>query len=123
MRYILLSLVLLFANPIYAQVGVRSIPNGYCYSNSLGTATKLNAFTGIACNGLTPNQWTTNSSAICAYVVSVVWRDDGTAPTSTPGTGGQELKAGSCMSYNGDFSKIQFIQEGTGAIVGISMWK
>jgi hypothetical protein len=64
-----------------------------------------------------------NYAMICAYVQGVVWRDDGVAPTGTPGTGGNGISSGQCFSYNGTFSSIQFIQQASGAILGISIYK
>jgi hypothetical protein len=64
-----------------------------------------------------------NYALICAYVQGVVWRDDGVAPTGTPGSGGNGLAANQCISYNGTFSAIQFIQQTSGAVLGISLYK
>jgi len=60
---------------------------------------------------------------ICAYVQGVVWRDDGVAPTGAPGSGGNGIAANQCISYNGTFSAIQFIQQTSGAVLGISLYK
>lgn len=105
-----------------AQSGLREAPAGYCFSNSMSTSTGLATFTGPACNGGT-NLGNYTYAAICAYVQGVVWRDDGTAPTATPGGGGQGLAAGQCMPYNGNFQSLRFIQQAPGAIAGVSLYK
>jgi hypothetical protein len=115
---------LLFAAPASAQSQRKYAPVGFCTDSSLSSATLLNAFTGTACNGVTNN--TLGSYAygvICAYTSGVVYRDDGTAPTATPGTGGQGISAGQCIAYSGNFGTIQFIQQAAGAIVGVSIYQ
>jgi hypothetical protein len=64
-------------------------------------------------------------AVICAYVQGVVYKDDpnGTAPTGTPGSGGQGISAGQCIPYNGTFSALQFIQQTSGAILGASFYR
>lgn len=62
-------------------------------------------------------------AAICAYAQAVVWRDDGVAPTATPGSGGQGIAAGSCIPYNGTLSAFRAIQQTGGAILGVSFYK
>ena len=64
-----------------------------------------------------------NYAVICAYVQGVVYRDDGGTPTGTPGTGGQGIAAGQCISYNSKFTQLQFIQQASGAILGISFYR
>ena len=49
----------------------------------------------------------------------VRWRDDGTAPTSTVG---MPLAAGVTLQYDGDLSKIQFIEQTAGAKLNISYY-
>jgi len=64
-----------------------------------------------------------NYASICAYAQGVVWKDDGTNPTATPGTGGQAIASNGCLPYNGTFSALKFIQQTGGAILGVSMYK
>lgn len=56
---------------------------------------------------------------IQALTQNVRWRDDGTPPTASSG---MQLAAGSSMSYTGDFSKIQFIEETGTAVLNISCY-
>ena len=62
-------------------------------------------------------------AVICAYTQGVVYRDDGGTPTGTPGTGGQGIAAGQCIPYNATFSALQFIQQTSGAVLGISYYR
>lgn len=99
-----------------AQGGLRSTPLGFC------SLASMSASTGFAsCSGGIPAA--VNFAVICAYTQGIVWRDDGVAPTGTPGTGGQAIAAGACINYNGDFSKIRFIQQTSGAILGASFYR
>lgn len=59
----------------------------------------------------------------CAYTQNVNWRDDMTAPTLTPGTGGQQIAAGQCIPYNATLSNIQFIQQTATAIIGLTFYQ
>jgi hypothetical protein len=71
-------------------------------------------------------------AAIYAYSQSVNWRDDGTAPTATPGTGGNQLTATSsvpgALPYSAGYpakglTMIQFIQQTPTATVGIAFYQ
>lgn len=65
-----------------------------------------------------------NSAYICAYTQAVVWRDDGAAPTATPGTGGQGLASGACLPmYYGTLSQFRAIQQTSGAILTASFYQ
>lgn len=101
-----------------AQNGLRQIPLGFCSLSSMTSATFL-----TACPGGIPAG--TTYIVICAYTQGVVWRDDpnGTAPTGTPGTGGQGIAAGSCIPYNGNFNLFQVIQQTTGAVLGLTFYR
>lgn len=50
---------------------------------------------------------------------AVRWRDDGTDPTSTVG---MPLAAGVALQYDGDLSKIRFIESVAGAKLNISYY-
>lgn len=50
---------------------------------------------------------------------AVRWRDDGTDPTSTVG---MPLAAGVALQYDGDLSKIRFIESTAGAKLNISYY-
>lgn len=169
--------------PAAAQFGLRGIPLGFCYDNSLGSAIPLTSFTcasftgtgssttltaasvsGLIQPGQTVNgsgvpagttivkqltgtaggagtyqtsQATTSSNSslttsgapqaadyavVCAYGEAVNYRDDGTAPTSSTGTGGQGIAAGNCIGYNGTMTNLQFIQLTGGAAVGVTFY-
>lgn len=108
--------VALFAGGAHAQSGLRQVPLGFCALSSMSAATSL-----TSCSGGIPVG--TTYAVICAYTQGVVWRDDGTPPTATPGSGGQGIAAGQCIPYNGTFTLIQFIQQTGGALLGVSFYK
>lgn len=118
MQMILTAILLLALSTIggYAQNGLRQVPLKFCSLASMSASTGL-----ASCSGGIPAQ--TTYAVICAYTQGVVWRDDGTAPTGTPGTGGQGLAAGQCLPYNGTMTAIQFIQQTSGAILGVSFYR
>lgn len=99
-----------------AQNGLRQVPLGFCSLSSMSAATGL-----ASCSGGIPTG--TSYAVVCAYTQGVVWRDDGTAPTGTPGTGGQGLAANQCLPYNGTFTAIQFIQQTSGAVLGVTFYR
>lgn len=110
-------LAALASPPAAAQNGTRQFPLGFCALASLAASTGL-----ATCSGGIPASAT--YVVICAYTQGVVWRDDGVAPTGTPGTGGQGLAANQCIPYNGSpFTAIRFIQQTSGAILGISFYR
>jgi hypothetical protein len=117
-------LLLTISAPASAQNQRKYAPVGFCTDSSLGSAVGLASFTGTACASVPNSTLGTYAYAvICAYTSGVVYRDDGTAPTATPGTGGQGIAAGQCISYSGNFGAIQFIQQAAGAIVGVSIYQ
>lgn len=115
--WIVTSVLLLgWASSARAQSGLRQVPLGFCALASMSTSTAL-----ATCSGGIPAN--TTYAVICAYAQGVVWRDDGVAPTATPGTGGQGLAAGQCIPYNGTFTAIRFIQQVSGALLGVSFYQ
>lgn len=110
------AFVPLIEDPAHAQSGLRQVPLGFCSLASMSASTALSA-----CSGGVPTG--TTYAVLCAYTQGVTWRDDGTAPTATAGSGGQGIAAGQCIPYNGDFTKIRFIQQTGGAILGASFYK
>ena len=50
----------------------------------------------------------------------VRWRDDGTAPTASVG---MPLAAGSVLVYDGDLTRIRFIQQAATATINVSYYK
>ena len=99
------ALILSMCGPAMPQSGLREAPLGFCTNSSLGSAAGLSSFTGTACS-VAANLKLATYGVICAYTAGVVWRDDGTAPTATPGTGGQGIAANQCIPYNGTFTAI-----------------
>lgn len=99
-----------------AQSGLRQVPLGFCTLSSMATSTALST-----CSGGIPAG--TTYAVVCAYTQGVVWRDDGVAPTATPGSGGQGIAANQCIPYNGTFTAIRFIQQTSGAVLGISFYR
>lgn len=64
-----------------------------------------------------------NYAVVTVTVQGIVYRDDLTAPTGTPGSGGIGVSAGSYLPYTGPLGQIQFIQQASGAIIGINFWR
>jgi hypothetical protein len=60
-----------------------------------------------------------NFALITPDTNGVRWRDDGTAPTSSVG---MPLAAGVTLQYDGDLSKIQFIESTASAVLNISYY-
>ncbi len=56
---------------------------------------------------------------IVAETVGVRWRDDGVAPTASVG---MPLAVGVPFAYDGDLTKIQFIQQSASATLNISYY-
>lgn len=57
------------------------------------------------------------AARIHADTQAIRWRDDGTAPTATVG---MRLPVGAELYYDGEFSKLQLIEEVAGAKANIS---
>ncbi len=57
---------------------------------------------------------------IVAETQGVRWRDDGTAPTASVG---MPLAAGVPLSYDGDLTKIRFIQQAASATINVSYYR
>jgi hypothetical protein len=58
-------------------------------------------------------------AVIVPEVQPVRWRDDGVAPT---GSVGMPLGVAAVLSYDGDLSQIQFIEQTTSATLNISYY-
>lgn len=56
---------------------------------------------------------------ITPLTAAVRWRDDGTAPTASVG---MPLAAGVTLQYDGDLTKIQFIQNGGTAELNVTYY-
>jgi len=89
---------------------------GYQQLDTLTSATGLTVPSRDPSTGLTAKA---NFALIVAEAQDVRWRDDGTAPTSTVG---MLLKTGVIFQYDGDLSKIKFIEASSGAKVNVSYY-
>lgn len=112
------------------------IPTGTTIaSQSIGTAGKAGNYTLAYPPGTTTLTVTSESMTtagippaagyivLCATSQAINYRDDLTAPTATAGTGGQFVPSGACLPYNGTPSRLQFIQQAGGAILGASFYQ
>ena len=83
--------------------------------------TSLSASTGLT----VPTQTADGSkqqptfALIIAETQGVRWRDDGTDPTSSVG---MPLATGVALQYDGDLTKIKFIEQVAGAVLNISYY-
>lgn len=121
---LLCALLLLAPAAADADAPLRQAPVGFCSLSSMSAATSLTSCTttisqGVTISGVPP---TANWALVCSYVQGVVWNDVA-APTATPGTGGQGIAAGQCFGYGGPLSIVKFIQQTSGAILGVSFYK
>lgn len=83
--------------------------------------TSLSAATGLTVPARTPDglAYKPNFALITAETKGVRWRDDGVAPTASVG---MPLAAGVTLQYDGDLSKIKFIEQEASAILNISYY-
>ena len=88
---------------------------GYQQITSLSSATGLTVpqtdLNGLACKP--------TLAIITAETQAVRWRDDDTAPTASVG---MPLAAGATLQYDGDLTKIQFIEQTASAKLNISYY-
>lgn len=84
-------------------------PLGYQQITSLGSSTALTVPSD-------PEKQPAEKAIISPESQSVRWRDDGTAPTTTVG---YLLTAGSELEYDGDLSKLRFIETAASAKLNI----
>lgn len=88
---------------------------GYEQIASLSTSVGLNTPSTDA-NGLSCRP---SFALITCEGAPVRWRDDGNAPT---GSLGMPLAAGVTLQYDGDLSRIRFIQQSAGAKLNVSYY-
>lgn len=88
---------------------------GYQQITSLSASTGLTVpsvdLNGLACKP--------SIAIITAETQAVRWRDDDVAPTATVG---MPLAAGSTLQYDGDLSKIRFIEQTASAKINITYY-
>lgn len=89
---------------------------GYQQITSLGTATGLTVPAKDPSTGMNVKA---NFALITAEAQALRWRDDGVDPTTTVG---MPLAVGVTLQYDGDLSRIKFIQQTSGGIVNISYY-
>lgn len=83
--------------------------------------TDLSAAVGLTVPALDVNGLSCKPSIalITPETQGVRWRDDGTAPTSSVG---MPLASGVTLQYDGDLTKIQFIQQSASAKLNITYY-
>jgi len=59
-------------------------------------------------------------AVIQCETTAVRWRDDGVAPTATVG---MRLEPSGILMYDGDLTRLRFIQVGGGSILNVSYYK
>lgn len=108
------------APPSYGQVVTRYNSLGYCQLTSLSSATALT--NTAACSTGVPTGATI--AEICVETAAIRYRDDGTAPTSSVGTPAAPVSSTQpfCFPYSGPLTKIQFIQQASGAVVNVGYY-
>jgi hypothetical protein len=83
--------------------------------------TSLSASAALTVPALTPNGL--NAKPVLALIVAegapVRWRDDGVAPTASVG---MPIAVGVPFQYDGDLTKIRFIQQSASGILNISYY-
>lgn len=90
-------------------MGLKSTTNclGYQQITSLSAATALTVPTGATMALIVPE------------TQAVRWRDDGTNPTASVG---MPVAVGESLNYDGDLSRIRFIQQTASATLNISYY-
>lgn len=88
---------------------------GYQQITSLSSAASLTVpqtdLNGLACKP--------TLAIITAETQAVRWRDDDTAPTASIG---MPLAAGATLQYDGDLTKIQFIEQTASAKINVTYY-
>jgi hypothetical protein len=83
--------------------------------------TNLSASSALTVPALTPDGL--NAKPVLALIVAegapVRWRDDGVAPTASVG---MPIAVGVPFQYDGDLTKIRFIQQSASGILNISYY-
>jgi len=85
---------------------------GYQQITSLATAVGLTVPT-LSPEGL---QCSPSVAVIVPEGASIRWRDDGVNPTAAIG---MPVSVGSILEYDGDLTKVRFIQQSAGAVLNV----
>lgn len=80
---------------------------GYQQITSLSAATALTVPTGAT------------AALIVASTQNIRWRDDGTNPTASVG---MPVLVDTYFTYDGDLSRIRFIEQSSGAVLNVSYY-
>ena len=80
---------------------------GYQQITSLSAATALTVPTGAT------------AALIVASAQNIRWRDDGTNPTASVG---MPVLVDTYFTYDGDLSRIRFIEQSSGAVLNVSYY-
>lgn len=96
-----------------AETGLVYVPLGYCQLTSLSAASKLSACSGGIPAGAT-------MALISVEGEAIRYRDDAMAPTASVG---MPLVPGQAFQYSGTLSKIQFIEQTSGASIDVLFYK
>lgn len=99
-------------------INLKSITSclGYQQITSLSGSTALTVPTRDPNTGANVKA---NFALITAEAQNIRWRDDGVAPT---GSVGMLLTAGDTLQYDGDLSRIRFIEQVGGGILNVSYY-
>jgi len=89
---------------------------GYQQITSLSSSTAL---TVPSVNPVTGDKCTPGKAVIICETQAVRWRDDGTAPTSSVG---MPLATGQPLSYDGNLTRIRFIEQTASAKINVSYY-
>lgn len=98
-------------------VNLKAITNCAGYQQ----ITTLSSATGLTVPATTPTglAYKPNFALITPEGQAVRWRDDGTSPTASVG---MPLAVGVTLQYDGDLSRIKFIEQSSGAKLNISYY-
>lgn len=81
--------------------------------------TSLSSAAGLTVPVIPGNAESANYAVIQCESQVVRWRDDGTNPTTTVG---MRLSPGQTLNYDGDLSRLKFIEEAASAKLNVSYY-
>lgn len=120
-KHLIVVVAVLVASCLAASA--QGVPNGYCtltptVSTALSSCPVQTTY--APAGGVPPG---TTSLVACAYTQGVVYRPDGVAATGTPGSGGILISPTSCIWIVSRPDLLRFIQQASGAVLGVAFWK